>query len=205
LTKSVNYDIILHILPVFYGILSACPVTYHQNPLRLNVGYLFNQPNGTSRDIPVDDVEFKFSEDFASQPLSGTINIGRTSQGILVTGAFSTRIPLDCVKCLAAFQFDAHAEFSEVYAFPWKSAGDSDLVVSEDADIDLLPVVREYLLLDIPIRPVCREGCKGLCSECGGDLNVSPCEHGFEKHGEIENEPDTRLAQALRKALMDSS
>ena len=181
-------------------------MTYHKNPLRFNVGFLLKQPIGTNRDIPIDDAEVRFSDDFSSQELTGMINFGRTPEGILVTGTLKARVPQECVRCLGTFSYSTHAAFSELYAFSWKTATDSDLVLSEDADIDLLPIVREYLLLDIPIQPVCQEDCKGLCPECGEDLNKSSCEHARkELDAMVEDAPDTRMARALRKALSESS
>jgi len=48
-------------------------------------------------------------------------------------------------------------------------------------------LLREYLVLDIPSRPLCRPECKGLCPECGNNLNESTCEHP-------ESQIDPRLA-----------
>jgi uncharacterized protein len=68
-----------------------------------------------------------------------------------------------------------------LYAFTPRSATDSDLIVPEDGHIDLAPLVREYMLLDIPMKPLCRPDCKGLCPVCGQNLNDSTCQHQVDE------------------------
>jgi len=51
------------------------------------------------------------------------------------------------------------------------------LIMPEDGHIDIEPLVREYMVLEIPINPVCKPACKGLCPVCGEDLNQATCEH----------------------------
>lgn len=91
---------------------------------------------------------------------------------------------MECVRCLEEFHLPLHAQFSELYAFNSPKNGDlsrliseSGLIVPDDGNIDLAPLVREYMLLEIPIRSLCRTDCKGLCIICGADLNTEPCEH----------------------------
>ncbi|MGH2628864.1 MAG: YceD family protein, partial [Anaerolineales bacterium] len=62
--------------------------------------------------------------------------------------------------------------------------------------LDLTPLVRELALVAMPIRPLCREDCKGLCPECGADRNTVSCGHR-------QDEPDRRLAalEGLRDSL----
>lgn len=59
------------------------------------------------------------------------------------------------------------------------------MVIPEDGNVDFAPLVREYLLLEVPIKLLCRENCRGLCPECGENLNVSLCEHQSQM---IQNE-----------------
>jgi uncharacterized protein len=64
-----------------------------------------------------------------------------------------------------------------LYAFSKKSVSESGLILPDNAHIDLQPLIREYALLEIPIKPVCKPTCKGLCSVCGEDLNKTDCGH----------------------------
>jgi uncharacterized protein len=64
-----------------------------------------------------------------------------------------------------------------MYAFTRNSITDSGLLLPDNHQIDLAPLVREYMLLDIPINPVCKPDCKGLCPICGNNLNETTCVH----------------------------
>lgn len=103
--------------------------------------------------------------------------MGKTPQGILVQASFDAKTTAQCVRCLTEFDQPLHTEFKELFAFNSRSASESDLIIPEDGNIDLEPLLREYLLVEIPISPLCREDCKGLCTVCGEDLNVRVCEH----------------------------
>jgi uncharacterized protein len=85
------------------------------------------------------------------------------------------------VRCLTEFQFPLKCEFSDLYAFDDSSTSESGLILPEDGNIDLAEVIREYLLLEIDIKPICKPNCKGLCPFCGEDLNVTTCEHQIER------------------------
>ena len=60
---------------------------------------------------------------------------------------------------------------------------ESGLILPEDGHIDLEPLIREYLTLEIPIQPLCKPDCKGLCVECGENLNERLCEHQTKQPG----------------------
>ena len=77
------------------------------------------------------------------------------------------------MRCLAEFTQPLQTSFSELFAFTERSVTESELFVPEDGNVDLDPLVREYLLLEVPIRPLCRPDCKGLCIECGEDLTCA--------------------------------
>jgi uncharacterized protein len=146
-------------------------------PLRINVGFLLNAPISTSREINFDLPSQKLGNDLDLKSLIGKVDLTRTPKGILVEGEFSASFPAECVRCLDEFDQKLHTVFSELYAFHDNSVTDSGLIVPEDANIDLLPLLREYLLIEVPIKLVCREDCKGLCTECGENLNYNTCEH----------------------------
>jgi uncharacterized protein len=109
--------------------------------------------------------------------LVGTAIIGRTPQGLVVQGRFSAETTLECVRCLKEFVQPLTFEFTELYAFQKKDMSESELLVPDDAHIDLAVLIREYALLEIPIRPLHDPECKGLCIECGQDLNIKDCGH----------------------------
>jgi uncharacterized protein len=154
-------------------------------PFRFNVGFLQNQPIGTNRDIHFEYPLVVLQSDLRLTDLQGVARVSRTPQGILVQGEFQGKAPAECVRCLTTFDQPLHATFDELYAFDKRSVTDSGLILPEDANIDLEPLIREYLLIEMPISPVCKPDCKGLCSICGTDLNQASEEH---HHPELDEE-----------------
>jgi len=165
------------------------------SPLRLNVGFVVAQSAGFSRDFPFDLPQVNIPPDLRLSSLSGIVRVTRTPQGILLQVSFEALTDLECVRCLTSFQQTLNIDFTELYAFSQRYVTDSGLLMPETGVIDLTPVLREYILLEIPISPLCRPDCKGLCPICGNNLNESTCNHE-------DNSGDPRLASL--KSLLDN-
>jgi uncharacterized protein len=156
-------------------------VTNNQHLLRLNIGFLINQPIGTSRDFEFSSPTIHLNPDLDLKNFAGLARIGRTPQGLLVQAKFQGDIEMECVRCLEPAIQTLKADFSELYAFSTRTTTDSGLILPEDGHIDLEPLVREYLIIEVPIQPLCKPDCKGLCPICGENLNLTTCEHQANK------------------------
>jgi len=146
-------------------------------PLRINIGFLQNQPVGTSREIHFETPDFKMADEFDPSELRGLIRVSRTPQGVLAQGVFNTTIKAECVRCLEEFNKPLRTVFTELYSYHSHPTTDNSMVIPEDGNVDFAPLVREFLLLEVPIKLLCREDCIGLCSVCGENLNLTTCEH----------------------------
>lgn len=146
-------------------------------PLRFNVGFLLNQPIGTSRDIHFEFPSLNLAEDFSVSDFKSLVRVTRTPQGILVQMNVEASVHIECVRCLTEYVQPLQTSFSDLYAFKPTAVTDSNLILPDDSNINLAPLVREYLITELPIKSLCREDCKGLCTVCGENLNVSTCEH----------------------------
>jgi uncharacterized protein len=155
------------------------------HPLRFNVGFIINQSIGYSREFHFENPRIDLKPDFELHQFSGSARVTRTPQGLLVQGTFQGLIKTECVRCLTDFEQPLQSEFTELYAFSPRTATESGLILPEDANIDLEPIVREYLMIEVPINPVCREDCMGLCTICGENLNESTCEHQSQENARI--------------------
>jgi uncharacterized protein len=161
--------------------LSVFALKQSRYPLRLNVGFLQNQPIGASRVIHFDFPNIHLVE-LELNNFSGDVSLSRTPQGLLAQGDFSADLSAECARCLLNFNQPLKTNFSELFAFKTRGMDESGLIVPEDGNIDFAPIVYEYLLLEMPINPVCREDCKGLCEFCGVNLNEeSPDLHTHEE------------------------
>jgi uncharacterized protein len=152
-------------------------VANQRYPLKLNVGFFFNLPIGTNRDIQFDFPELHLPPDLDVKDFTGSVHISRTPQGLLFEGNFEAVAPAECVRCLEPFDQPLKISFDEVFAYKSHSFTESGLFVPEDGNIDLAPIVREYLMLEYPIKPLCKSDCQGLCTVCGENLNLNTCEH----------------------------
>lgn len=152
-------------------------MTIQRFPLRINVGFFHNLPVGSYRDIHFEFPEVTLPPDLELKQFKGLVHISRTPQGLLFEGNFEAITPSECVRCLEPFDLQLNTEFAEVYAYKSGTFTESGLYVPEDGNIDLSPVIREYMMLESPIKPICKEDCQGLCIVCGENLNTSTCEH----------------------------
>ncbi len=163
------------------------------SPLRLNVGFVVAQSAGFSRDFPFEILHIQLPPDLQLDNLVGGIRVTRTPQGILLQADLQAQTQLDCVRCLTNFQQGLKITFTELYAFSQRYVTDSGLLMPETGIIDVTPLLREYGMLEIPISPLCKPDCKGLCPICGNNLNESTCHHE-------DDSGDPRLA-SLRSFL----
>jgi uncharacterized protein len=156
-------------------------VNLPRRALQINVGFLLNAPLGYSRDIHFEYPKFQLEEELITDQFVGLARVSRTPQGIVVQCEFVGWMEIECSRCLAQLRHQLKTEFSDLYAFNNRQTTESDLILPDDANINLEPLVREYLLIEVPIAYLCKPECKGLCSECGVDLNLTTCEHVVEQ------------------------
>jgi uncharacterized protein len=95
-------------------------------------------------------------------PLKVKASAMMTSTDVVVTGHVSTKMRFTCGRCLESYEKPYEADFQQVFS--------SDL-----KEIDLANDIQEVVYIDLPINPVCREDCKGLCPVCGKNRNELAC------------------------------
>lgn len=148
-----------------------------KKPFRFNVGFIVHEEVGYNHDFPFEFDAITLGDDLELRAFAGVINVGKTPQGLIVQANFSAETTLTCARCLTDFESELDWSFTELYAFDKRSITDSGLLLPEDAHLDLALLLREYALLEIPINPLCKPNCKGLCPECGQNLNEKDCGH----------------------------
>jgi len=96
-------------------------------------------------------------------PIDLDLRLESVVEGVLVTGTAVVRLQGNCARCL-----------DELFCYPGKETDDPEALRIEDELIDLEPVLRDAVVLDLPFTPLCRPDCAGLCPECGANLNRTP-------------------------------
>ena len=105
-------------------------------------------------------------------------------EGVLVTGEFDVPVEGSCARCLEPIEDTLHLDVQELYAY----AGSTTEETSEEDEVhrvegdflDLEPLVRDAVVLSLPLAPVCTENCAGLCVDCGQRLDDLPADHHHE-------------------------
>ncbi|MEU2262734.1 DUF177 domain-containing protein [Streptomyces sp. NPDC019645] len=123
-------------------------------------------------------------------PVELELRLESVMEGVLVTGTARATAEGECVRCLEPLRHEVVADFQEMFSYPdaddrgrakepepGDDAEGEDVIFLEDGLFDLEPVLRDAVVLALPMQPVCREDCAGLCSECGADLNAEPDHH----------------------------
>jgi len=109
--------------------------------------------------------------------LHGTLQATRVQGGVLIQGSVDTQLELDCVRCLNTYAMPVTIDVEETFRLPEVTpTPDQPYAMSSDGSIDLTPLLRELTWLAIPLKPVCRPDCNGLCPQCGTNLNYEACQ-----------------------------
>ncbi len=155
--------------------------------------------------IPADGLDLQIHEEpywegvdglwISLAPVEASFHLERTRDGILATGAFTTTAVVPCSRCSEPVSVPVSDQFVVLYLGAQETfrgeevelaAAEMDVDVLTDDRLDLSGLLRENVLLNLPLQPLCRAECRGLCSRCGINLNETSCQCRVE-------EPDPRL------------
>jgi uncharacterized protein len=107
-----------------------------------------------------------------TEPIEVSGKVEATGEGLLVSIQVATTWRGDCVRCLAPASGELVTSARELYV----EGPTTDDVYGFHGDVlDLSELVHDLLVLELPVLPLCRDDCRGLCARCGADLNEGPC------------------------------
>lgn len=142
---------------------------------------------GTSHHYDVKEDCAEYEDLRCVKPIVGSMDFSNTGQLILVRGNLSTTVEADCSRCLEKVTIPLEVKVEELLPITGSQAEMEELeeeeeILEEEAEpffkdniFDLSEYIRQMVLVEIPIRPLCKDVCKGLCPTCGGNLNEGPC------------------------------
>jgi len=155
--------------------------------LTFHVARLLAEGPGASRAFPVAGVMLDLGDDLSqADPLEGTVHVVRTNRGLLVTGRLETSLETQCSRCLKEIEVPVTIDLEEealpsldpVTGARLDVAAEPDaLRLTDHHELELGETVREAIMLEEPIAPLCRPDCPGLCSVCGAELSSGPHDH----------------------------
>ena len=166
-----------------YLIIGDLPLEWRWEIMEVNVAQLLKGDIGSVRDHDVDGT-IDITGSGNGSPVKGNISLTRTDRSILVKGVVDSEVELTCSRCLNQFHCPLKLNIEEEY-FPTTDVNSgAALPSSDDPDrftiderhvLDLTEALRQCAVLNIPMKPLCREDCAGLCPSCGRNLNSGPC------------------------------
>jgi uncharacterized protein len=121
-------------------------------------------------------------------PVALSMDVQKTGKDAYrVSGTATTRLELTCSRCVEPFEVPVDARF-ELHYVPQpepaakegdeKEIDEDDLATSfySEGSLDVIDMLREQFQLALPMKPLCAEACRGLCPECGANLNRTTCD-----------------------------
>lgn len=142
--------------------------------LRINAVELLRHPGATRHvEAVVPPAELGVHDQRVAGDVQVDVTATSSIDGVVVHGTARTPWRTQCRRCLADVAGIAISEIDEVFQHQPR---DVDSLEIAGDQIDLAPVVREYVLLDLPDAPLCRDDCAGICPDCGADRNENPCD-----------------------------
>ncbi|MFC2039656.1 DUF177 domain-containing protein [Chloroflexota bacterium] len=150
----------------------------------INVAQFLQSPVGTTRRVDLDEALDIFGNG-EENAVKGVITLLRTPCAVLVQADLTAGVPVTCSRCLAVFQSPTGIEIEEEFlptVSPETGAAlpqDDDpavFTINSRHEIDLTEAIRQYVVMALPLKALCREDCAGMCPKCGQDLNQSRCE-----------------------------
>jgi uncharacterized protein len=131
----------------------------------------------------------------AGTPVTLDVRLESVMEGVLVSGSVQARVDAECGRCLDPLTTSLEVPVQELFAYVPEPAADDDVRLVDGDFIDLEPVLRDAVVLSLPVNPVCDIDCAGLCVGCGAKLAELPADHAHDA-------PDPRWA-ALSSLSID--
>lgn len=142
-------------------------------------------------DFTIDLDGFNFGDEFIKfiSPAKFTGTLSTLGELLELQGLITGTIELTCSRCLVKFPLELDIQVYEKLSNDMDTVDKDEEVVFIDGDtLDITEIMLNDIILYLPIKRLCKENCKGLCQQCGTDLNLSACKCS-------DNDVDPRLAK----------
>ena len=149
----------------------------------LNVSQLMREHSGSRRSFDLDE-RFSLPGESVATRVRGTVEVLRTDKSVWVSAALDCQAVCVCSRCLAQYRQQIHMDIEEEFLPSPGGAGwqgqspeesDESFHIESNNILDLGEAVSQYVSLSVPMKPLCREDCAGICSICGANLNETAC------------------------------
>ena len=155
--------------------INSLPMPQHTtDKLHFNFGSLLFGNPGEKTTVEIDYPSVKL-DDIYLAPLTGKFRASRTARGVFLKGTLQTIMEIECARCNELYQAAAEFHLNDHYYLK-EVAPAGEYIIGKDGKLDLGPLVRELAITAVPIKPICKADCQGLCVTCGQNLNHGTCD-----------------------------
>jgi len=144
------------------------------------------EPLNVEADFDENSLEIASQIASLTRPAHAWLRVSLSGERLRVSGQLKAELQVICSRCLKQVPFEVDKKIDlEYWPDPAVEKEGAEIALSydelsigfyRDEVLDLSGVTSEQIVLDIPMKPVCEEGCKGLCPQCGGNLNEVTCD-----------------------------
>lgn len=142
-----------------------------RDPFVFDTAPLGRRPGAMRRESRTAPAPTDLGLDLVGVPEGAEITVGvrleAVMEGVLASG--SVRVPLagECARCLDPVSWELDVEFQELYVYPESETAEEDEPRLDGELLHIEQTIRDAVLLTLPLNPLCREDCPGLCAQCG--------------------------------------
>jgi uncharacterized protein len=178
--------------------------------LRYDLSEIMRNP-GMVKNFEVKERPFQDDDVKYVSPVFGRFSVTNGGSALLIRGNVSTSVELECGRCLGEMYFPIDGEIIEQYSLSAANeagtSGDHVAEVVQDVENEVPPglfegrvmnfavLIRQAAILEIPLSPVCKESCRGLCPSCGKNRNEVECSCDSQS----DSKPLSRLADLIKQ------
>ncbi|MEW6569928.1 MAG: DUF177 domain-containing protein [Nitrospirota bacterium] len=139
-------------------------------------------------EIPEEGLALELHESLESDlivsPINARLKIDKVGTEVIVKGSLTAEVKLQCSRCLKDFIMVVSVPVDVVYRPVEELRGEEIREIKGDEldmdfysgdELDILDLLKEQIILNLPMKPLCSEFCKGICIKCGADLNQDSC------------------------------
>lgn len=154
--------------------------------MKIAVTSLSERPTLLEAALSPKELELTYHGIRFDDPVRVSVTVTRLQEDVLAAGKATTIVHAECSRCLGDVVLELHGDFEALYVpdtgryakqmnHPEFAGDDQRVNFYSELTVDLSEEIRQCVLLELPMKPLCRPDCAGLCPTCGHDLNEGPC------------------------------
>jgi uncharacterized protein len=156
--------------------------------VKLNVAQLMKSPVGTTREYDLEETLREVEDQKLTRPVRVHLHLTRINDGLLARGDVDTGLTAECSRCTEPSEQPLSFRFEEQFR-PTIDIATGQPLKDDDEDpggpvytidanhtMDVDEVLRQGIVIETPMHPLCRPDCLGLCPRCGANLNLGACD-----------------------------